>query len=122
MMSENNNLGPTIYHNPRCSKSRQTLALLEERGIAPRIVEYLKTPPTAAELKTILKKLGLKPRDILRQGEPRYAELGLKDRDVDDDTLITLMVANPILIERPIVVRGNKAAIGRPPETVLEIL
>jgi len=122
MMSENKNLGLTIYHNPRCSKSRQTLALLEERGIAPRIVEYLKTPPTAAELKTILKKLGLKPRDILRQGEPRYAELGLKDRDVDDDTLITLMVANPILIERPIVVRGNKAAIGRPPETVLEIL
>jgi len=122
MMPENKNLGPTIYHNPRCSKSRQTLALLEERGIAPRIVEYLKTPPTAAELKTILKKLGLKPRDILRQGEPRYAELGLEDRDVDDDTLITLMVANPILIERPIVVRGNKAAIGRPPETVLEIL
>jgi arsenate reductase len=121
-MSENRNLRPTIYHNPRCSKSRQTLALLEERGVAPRIVEYLKTPPTAAELKTILKKLGLKPRDILRQGEPRYAELGLKDRDVDDDALIALMVANPILIERPIVVRGNKAAIGRPPETVLEIL
>ena len=114
MMPENKNLGPTIYHNSRCSKSRQTLALLEERGIAPRIVEYLKTPPTAAELKTILKKLGLNPRDILRQGEPRYAELGLKDRDVDDDTLITLMVANPILIERPIVVRGNKAVIGRP--------
>jgi len=121
-MLENKNFRLTIYHNPRCSKSRQTLALLEERGIAPRIVEYLKTPPTAAELKTILKKLGLKPRDILRQGEPRYAELGLKDRDVDDDTLITLMVANPILIERPIVVRGDKAAIGRPPETVLEIL
>jgi len=110
MMLENKGLRWTIYHNPRCSKSRQTLALLEEHGITPRIVEYLKTPPTAAELKTILKKLGLKPRDIL------------KDRDVDDDILITLMVANPILIERPIVVRGNKAAIGRPPETVLEIL
>jgi arsenate reductase (glutaredoxin) len=112
----------TIYHNPRCSKSRQTLALLEERGLVPRIVEYLKTPPTAAELKAILNKLGLKPRDLVRQGEARYAELGLKDRGVDDDTLITLMAANPILIERPIVVRGNKAAIGRPPENVLEIL
>jgi arsenate reductase len=112
----------TIYHNPRCSKSRATLALLEEQGLVPRIVEYLKTPPTAAELKAVLKKLGLKPRDLIRDGESRYTELGLKDRDVDDDTLIDLMVANPILIERPIVVRGNKAAIGRPPETVLKIL
>jgi arsenate reductase len=112
----------TIYHNPRCSKSRATLALLEEQGLVPRIVEYLKTPPTAAELKAVLKKLGLKPRDLIRDGGSRYTELGLKDRDVDDDTLIDLMVANPILIERPIVVRGNKAAIGRPPETVLKIL
>ena len=112
----------TIYHNPRCSKSRQTLALLEERGIAPRVVDYLKTPPSAAELKTILKKLGLRPRDLMRKGEPLYAELGLKDRDLDDDALIALMVANPILIERPIVVSGGKAAIGRPPECVLEIL
>ncbi len=112
----------TIYHNPRCSKSRQTLALLEERGISPRIVEYLKTPPSAAELKTILKRLGLRPRDLMRKGEPLYAELGLKDRDLDDDALIALMVANPMLIERPIVVSGGKAAIGRPPEAVLEIL
>jgi arsenate reductase (glutaredoxin) len=112
----------TIYHNPRCSKSRQTLALLEERGIGPRVVYYLKTPPSAAELKTILKKLGLRPRDLMRRGEPLYAELGLKDRDLDDDALIALMVANPILIERPIVVSGGKAAIGRPPESVLEIL
>ena len=112
----------TIYHNPRCSKSRQTLALLEERGISPRVVDYLKTPPSAAELKTILKKLGLRPRDLMRKGEPLYAELGLKDRDLDDDALIALMVANPILIERPIVVSGGKAAIGRPPEFVLEIL
>ncbi len=112
----------TIYHNPRCSKSRQTLALLEERGIGPRVVDYLKTPPSAAELKTILKKLGLRPRDLMRKGEPLYAELGLKDRDLDDDALIALMVANPILIERPIVVSGGKAAIGRPPESVLEIL
>lgn len=112
----------TIYHNPRCSKSRQTLALLEERGISPRIVEYLKTPPSAAELKTILKRLGLSPRNLMRKGEPLYAELGLKDRDLDDDALIALMVANPMLIERPIVVSGGKAAIGRPPEAVLEIL
>ena len=108
----------TIYHNPRCSKSRQTLALLEERGIGPRVVDYLKTPPSAAELKTILKKLGLRPRDLMRKGEPLYAELGLKDRDLDDDALIALMVANPILIERPIVVSGGKAALGRPPESV----
>ena len=106
----------TIYHNPRCSKSRQTLALLEERGIAPRVVDYLKTPPSVAELKTILKILGLRPRDLIRKGEPLYGELGLKDRDLDDEALIALMVANPILIERPIVVSGGKAAIGRPPE------
>jgi arsenate reductase len=112
----------TIYHNPRCSKSRQTLALLEDQGLAPRVIDYQKTPPSAAELKTILKKLGLKPRDLLRKGEPRYAELGLGKRDLGDDALITLMVANPILIERPIVVSGNKAAIGRPPETVLKII
>jgi arsenate reductase len=115
-------LRTTIYHNPRCTKSRQTLALLEERGINPRIVEYLNTPPSAAELKTILKMLGFKPRDLMRKGEPRYAELGLKDRDLDDNALIALMVANPILIERPIVVSGGKAAIGRPPESVLKIL
>jgi len=115
-------LRTTIYHNPRCSKSRQTLALLEERGIAPRVVDYLKTPPSAAELKTILKQLGLRPRDLMRKGEPLYAELGLKDRDLDDDALIALMVANPILIERPIVVSGGKAAIGRPPESVIRIL
>ena len=112
----------TIYHNPRCSKSRQTLALLEERGISPRVVDYLKTPPSAAELKAILKKLGLRPRDLMRKGEPRFAELGLKERDLDDDALIALMMANPILIERPIVVSGGKAALGRPPESVLEIL
>ena len=111
-----------IYHNPRCSTSHKTLALLEEKGVNPRIVDYLKMPPSAAELKTILKKLGLRPRDLMRKGEPRYAELGLKDRDLDDDALIALMVANPILIERPIVVSGGKAAIGRPPESVLEIL
>jgi len=112
----------TIYHNPRCSKSRQTLVLIEDQGLKPRVIDYQKTPPSAAELKAILKKLGLKPRDLLRKGESRYAELGLGKRDLDDDALIALMVANPILIERPIVVSGNKAAIGRPPETVLKIL
>jgi arsenate reductase (glutaredoxin) len=112
----------TIYHNPRCSKSRRTLALLEGTGVQPNIVEYLKTPPSAAELKALLKKLGLKARDLLRTVEPRYAELGLQDRDVDEEALIEAMVANPILIERPIVVNGNKAAIGRPPEKVLAIL
>jgi arsenate reductase (glutaredoxin) len=112
----------TIYHNPRCSKSRATLALIEARGIKPKIVDYLKTPPSAAELKAILRKLGLTPRDILRTGETIYAELGLKTRDLDDDALIALMVKNPILIERPIVVAGNKAAVGRPPENVLAIL
>jgi arsenate reductase len=112
----------TIYHNPRCSKSRATLALIEARGIKPKIVDYLKTPPSAAELKAILRKLGLKARDVLRAGEPIYAELGLEDRDLDDDALIALMVKNPILIERPIIVAGNKAAVGRPPENVLAIL
>jgi arsenate reductase len=112
----------TIYHNPRCSKSRATLQLLEARGLKPKIVDYLKTPPSTAELKAILKKLGLKPRDLLRKGEPVYAELGLKERQLSDDQLIALMLKNPILIERPIVVSGDKAAIGRPPEQVLDIL
>lgn len=112
----------TIYHNPRCSKSRQTLALLEESGVAHEVIDYQKAPPTVAELKKILKKLGLKPKDILRTGDARYAELGLKERDVSDDELLELMVRNPILIERPIVVAGGKAALGRPPEAVLKIL
>jgi len=112
----------TIYHNPRCSKSRQTLALLEDNGITPKIVTYLDTPPSAAELKRILKKLGLKPRDIMRKGEARYAELGLKDAGLEDDELIAAMVENPILMERPIVVSGAKAALGRPPEAVLKII
>jgi arsenate reductase len=112
----------TIYHNPRCSKSRATLHLLEARGLKPKIVEYLQTPPSAAELKAILKKLKLKPQDLLRRGEPRYAELDSQHRNLGDDALIALMVANPILIERPIVIAGDKAAIGRPPENVLAIL
>jgi arsenate reductase (glutaredoxin) len=90
--------------------------------VKPKVVDYLKTPPSAVELKAILKKLGLKPGALLRKGEPAYAELGLKDRKLSDDQLIALMVENPILIERPIVIARGKAAIGRPPEKVLEIL
>jgi arsenate reductase len=112
----------TIYHNPRCTKSRETLALLKQHGIEPRVIEYLKATPSALELKGILKKLGLKPRDIIRDNETRYAELRLKDRKVSDDELLALIAANPILLQRPIVVNGNKAAIGRPPENVLSIL
>ncbi|MCA9121028.1 MAG: arsenate reductase (glutaredoxin) [Planctomycetaceae bacterium] len=109
----------TIYHNPRCSKSRQTLALLNEHGIQPKIVEYLKTPPDAATLEAILKKLGIEAAQLIRRKE--YAALGLTDSD-DPHELIARMVAHPEIIERPIVVRGAKARIGRPPEQVLEIL
>lgn len=112
----------TIYHNPRCSKSRQTLALLEERGADPQVIEYLKTPPTAAELKAVLKMLGMRPRDLMRRNEAPYKELGLGDDSLSDDALIEAMVANPILIERPVVVKDGRAAIGRPPESVVEIL
>ncbi|MAT52403.1 MAG: arsenate reductase (glutaredoxin) [Porticoccaceae bacterium] len=112
----------TIYHNPRCSKSRQTLALLEERGLSPEVVLYLETPPDAATLKTLLAKLGISARQLLRKGEDDYKALNLKDESLTDDDLITAMVAHPKLIERPIVVNGNKAALGRPPEQVLDIL
>ncbi|MCG8563275.1 MAG: arsenate reductase (glutaredoxin) [Hyphomicrobiales bacterium] len=112
----------TIYHNPRCSKSRQTLALLEERGADPQVIEYLKTPPTAAELKAVLKMLGMRPRDLMRRNEAPYKELGLGDDSLSDDALIEAMVENPILIERPVVVKDGRAAIGRPPESVVEIL
>ena len=110
----------TIYHNPRCGKSRDTLALLKTCGIKPRVVEYLKTPPDAATLKQLLKQLGLTPRQLLRKKEA--AEAGLDDPKLSDDQLIKGMVANPIVIERPIVVSGTKAALGRPPEAVLKIL
>jgi arsenate reductase (glutaredoxin) len=112
----------TIYHNPRCSKSRQTLQLLQAKGITPRVVDYLNTPPSQSELKSILSKLGIEPRALLRKNEPLYAELGLEERELSDDALIELMVEHPILIERPIVVSGAKAAIGRPPDKILAIL
>lgn len=114
-------MAPVIYHNPRCSKSRQTLALLQEKGIEPAIIEYLKTPPDAATLRDLLKKLGIPAKALLRKGEDPYKELGLKDVE-DEAALIAAMVAHPVLIERPIVVNGAKAAIGRPPESVLDIL
>jgi arsenate reductase len=111
-----------IYHNPRCSKSRQALELLRQRGIEPEIVEYLKTPPDKAELKRILKLLGLTPRALMRKGEAVYKEKRLDDPKLTDEQLIAAMVANPVLIERPIVLAGKKAALGRPPEKVLDIL
>lgn len=112
----------TIYHNPRCSKSRQTLELLRSKGIEPQVVEYLKTPPSAAELKAILGKLGMMATEIIRTGEPEYMQLGLLNSRYTEDGLIDVMAKHPKLIERPIVVSGNKAAIGRPPENVLKIL
>jgi len=110
----------TIYHNPRCSKSRQTMALLEERGIKPKIIEYVSAPPTVEQLKDILAMLGQGPRDIMRKKEAK--EAGLDDPALDDEALIRGMVENPIVMERPIVINDGKAAMGRPPESVLEIL
>ena len=112
----------TIFHNPRCSKSRATLALLHEQGVEPEIRLYLDNPPDAAELAAILKKLGLKPRELMRKGEAEYREQGLADESLSDAKLIAAMVATPRLIERPIVLAGRKAALGRPPESVLGIL
>lgn len=112
----------TIYHNPRCSKSRQTLALLEERGVKPEIVLYLETPPSVSEIKAVLEKLGKTAREVMRKSEALYKELDLGDAAVSDAALVEAMAENPILIERPIVVCGAKAAIGRPPESVLDIL
>ncbi|MCG6966205.1 MAG: arsenate reductase (glutaredoxin) [Chromatiaceae bacterium] len=111
-----------IYHNPRCSKSRQTLQLLEERSVAPLVVEYLKTPPDAAELERLLDMLGLEPRALMRKGEAEYKACGADDPALSRAQLIALMVAHPKLIERPIVVNNGKAALGRPPERVLDIL
>ncbi|PCI49329.1 MAG: arsenate reductase (glutaredoxin) [Alphaproteobacteria bacterium] len=110
----------TIFHNPKCSKSRQTLALLQEQGITPVIVDYLKDVPTAKTLSQILELLGLEPRELMRQKEAEYADLA--SRDLNRDQLIQAMVDFPRLIERPIVVANGKAAIGRPPEDVLKIL
>ena len=113
----------TIYHNPRCSKSRQTLALIEEQGVAPEIVKYLDDTPTAGELKGLFAKLGYHSvRDMMRTKEDVYKELSLGEDGVTEEQLFNAMAANPKLIERPIVVNGDKAAMGRPPEQVLDIL
>ncbi|MGE8050090.1 arsenate reductase (glutaredoxin) [Pseudomonas kurunegalensis] len=112
----------TLYHNPRCSKSRGALELLEARGLAPTIVRYLETPPDATTLKALLAKLGITPRQLLRTGEDAYKDLNLADPALTDAQLIDAMTQHPKLIERPILVAGDKAVVGRPPEKVLEIL
>jgi arsenate reductase len=111
-----------IYHNPRCSKSRQTLQLLEEKGVEPEIVEYLKTPPSGERLREILDMLGLAPRDLMRRKEKEYKEAGLDNPDLTEQELIQGMIDHPKLIERPIFIKDGKAAIGRPPEKVIELL
>jgi arsenate reductase (glutaredoxin) len=111
-----------IYHNPRCTKSRQTLQLLRDRGIEPEVIEYLKTPPDRKTLGAILDMLGMEPRELMRRREAPYAELDLDEPALGKTALIDAMVRHPILIERPIVVAGRKAALGRPPEKVLGIL
>jgi arsenate reductase len=112
----------TIYHNPRCSKSRQALQLLRDRGIEPLVVDYLKQPLNEQQLKRLLKQLGMAPRELLRKKEAEYRALGLDDSELSPDMLIKAMVEHPILIERPIVVADKKAVLGRPPEVVLNIV
>tara|TARA_R110001583_G_scaffold12292_1_gene54714 strand:- start:1758 stop:2120 length:363 start_codon:yes stop_codon:yes gene_type:complete len=112
----------TIYHNPRCSKSRQTLQLLQEQGVEPTIRLYLENSPSLKELKEVINKLGITPRELLRKGEDAYKENQLSNKDLSDDVLIKAMVEFPKLIERPIVIKGDQAKLGRPPEQVLEIL
>jgi arsenate reductase len=111
-----------MYHNPRCSKSRETLALLRERGVEPRLVLYLDTPPTFDELDALLAKLGLEPAAVMRRGEKPFAELGLGDGAKSRAALIAAIVAHPVLLERPIVLNGDRAVLGRPPERVLDLL
>ena len=111
-----------IYHNPRCSKSRQTLEILNQQDVATEIVLYLENPPSAQEVASILQKLGLSSRDIIRKGEEEYKLLNIKDQSLTENELISFMSENPKLIERPIVVKDDKAIIGRPPENVLSLL
>lgn len=117
-----NQAATKLYHNNRCSKSRGALQLLNERGIEPELVHYLETPPSPAELRELLRMLGMGARGLVRTGEPEYAELGLADPSLGEDALIAAMVAHPKLIERPIFVHDGRAVIGRPPERVLDIL
>jgi arsenate reductase len=111
----------TIYHNPKCQKSRQTLALLREKGLEPTIIEYLSSPPSKTQLKAILNMLKLEPRQLMRQEEPEYKELQLNDSNLTKEQLINAMIEHPRLIQRPIVVYGERAALGRPPESVLTL-
>jgi len=112
----------TLYHNPRCSKSRQALELLRARGIEPEIIEYLKAPPGAAEIRSLLEALGKRPREIIRTKEAAYKEAGLDDPGKTDAAVIAAIARHPILLERPIAVSGGRAVIGRPPEEVLKIV
>jgi len=112
----------TIYHNPRCSKSRKTLELLEQHQQHAQVIEYLQTPPDAQTLKQLLSKLGITARELLRSGEDEYKTAGLNDPSMSDEAIIAAMVKYPRLIERPIVVIGDKAIIGRPPEKVLDLI
>jgi len=111
-----------IYHNPRCSKSRQSLALLQEAGVEPEVIEYLTDPPTADQLSQILDSLQMEPRDLMRTGEGVYKELGLSDKELSRQEAIDTMIQHPVLIQRPIVVNGNQAVIGRPPENIKTLL
>ena len=115
-------MSATIYHNPKCSKSRQTLELLEKQGITPDIIEYLKSPPTAEQLQRILTQLEFVPRDLMRKKDDVYAECEIDNPSLTDVELVNFMIKHPILIERPIILSNGKAVIGRPPEQVLEIL
>jgi len=112
----------TIYHNPRCSKSRQALAILRENGVEPRIISYIETPPSADDLRNVLKKLGIHAEDLLRKGEAEYKDHIAPLGAISEDSLILLMIRHPKVIERPIICKGNKAVIGRPPENVLSLL
>lgn len=111
-----------IYHNPRCSKSRQTLEILNDKGVSVEVIEYLKNPPSKQELKTVLKALDLNPQDIMRKKEAEYKEAGLDNTELSVDQQLEQMIAFPKVIERPIVVKGKQAVIGRPPENVLTLL
>ena len=111
-----------IFHNPRCSKSREALALLQERGHQPQVIEYLKTPPGEGELRTLLQQLKLPARELLRSGEDEYQALGLADPSLPDATLLRAIAEHPKLLQRPIVVRGERAVIARPPELLLQLL
>ena len=117
-MSEN----VRVFHNPKCSKCRLTMGILDDKGVDTTVIEYLKAPPNTAELSEILNLLGLEPRDLMRRHEAPYKDNNLGDPDLSREQLIQAMIDNPILIERPIVINGDKATIGRPPEKVLDIL